>query len=400
MAAPPADQPPDLVYDPYDYAIHEDPYPTYARLREEAPVYHNAARGFWALSRFHDVLAALQDWETYSSVGGVALEKGSGQAPPMIIAMDPPRQLKLRRLVSKVFTPRRIAELEPRVRALTLKHLGPLLARGEGDVLAEFAAKLPMDVISTMLGVPDEDQDTLRGWSDALLHREAGQGEVTAAGQEGARGIVGYFMRDIAKKRANPGDDLISALLAAEVDGERLADDEVLGFCFLLVIAGNETTTKMLGNALVLLDRHPEQKAVAVGDPAAMAGVVEEVLRYDNSTQMLARSVTREVTLHDRTIPAGSRILVLIGAGNRDPRAFAHPDRFDVRRKPEQILHFGNGIHVCLGAALARLEGRVALEEVHRRMPDYVVDRAGLVRVHSANVRGYAAVPVRFTPGR
>lgn len=399
MAAPPA-QPPDLVYDPYDYAIHEDPYPTYKRLRDEAPVYHNAERGFWALSRFHDVLAGLQDWETYSSVGGVALEKGSGQAPPMIIAMDPPRQLKLRRLVSKVFTPRRIAELEPRVRALTLKHLEPLLARGEADILAEFAAKLPMDVISTMLGVPDEDQDQLRAWSDALLHREAGQGEVTSAGQEGARGIVVYFMRDIAKKRAHPGDDLISALLQAELDGERLADDEVLGFCFLLVIAGNETTTKMLGNAIVQLDRHRDQRDAIVADPSSMAGVVEEILRFDNSTQMLARGVTRDVTLHGRTIPAGARVLMLIGAGNRDERVFPNPDVFDVRRKHDQILHFGNGIHVCLGAALARLEGRVALEEVHRRMPDYVVERDRLVRVHSANVRGYSSVPVRFTPSR
>jgi cytochrome P450 len=393
MAASPV-QPPDLVYDPYDYAIHEDPYPTYKRLRDEAPVYHNAARGFWALSRFHDVLAGLQDWETFSSVGGVALEKGSGQAPPMIIAMDPPRQLKLRRLVSKVFTPRRIAELEPRVRALTLKHLGPLLARGEGDVLAEFAAKLPMDVISTMLGVPDEDQDQLRAWSDALLHREEGQGDVTSAGQEGARGIVVYFMRDIAKKRARPGDDLVSALLQAELEGERLADDEVLGFCFLLVIAGNETTTKMLGNAIVLLDRHRDQRDAIVADPSGMAGVVEEVLRYDASTQMLARTATRDVTLHGRTIPAGARVLMLIGAGNRDERVFPNPDVFDVRRSHEHIVHFGNGIHVCLGAALARLEGRVALEEVHRRMPDYVVERDRLVRVHSANV------PVRFTPSR
>lgn len=386
-----------VAYDPFDYAIHEDPYPVYERLRDEAPAYWNPTRGFWALSRFADVMGALADHETYSSVGGVSLERSSGHTPPMIIAMDPPRQAKLRRLVSRAFTPRRVAEMEPQVRALTAKHLEPLLARGRGDFVQDFSAKLPMDVISTMLGVPEADQDMLRGWADVLLHREPGRGEVTDEGKRGAANLVGYFVKDIARRRARPGDDLISGLLAAEVDGERLTDEEIIGFCFLLVIAGNETTTKMLGNAGHLLAAHPDQRRALAADPALIPGAVEEVLRFDSSTQMLARVLTRDVALHGAHLAAGQRVLMLIGSANRDERVFGPTAAaFDIFRRPEQQAFFGHGVHVCLGASLARLEGRVALEELHRRAPEYEVDVAGLRRVHSANVRGYSHVPIRF----
>lgn len=393
-------QPADLEYDPYAYAIHEDPYPTYRRLRDEAPAYWNERLGFWALSRFQDVQKGLQDWETYSSAGGPALEQSSAHTPPMIISMDPPRQAKLRRLVSGVFTPRRVAMMEPDVRALALGYLGPLLERGACDVVQDFAARLPMDVISAMLGVPEADRDMLRGWSDALLHREENQRDIPAAGREGAANLARYFAADIAQRRRRPGPGMISDLIAAEVDGERLTDAEIIGFCFLLVIAGNETTTKMLGNAVTLLHRHPDQRAALVQDRGLTAGAVEEVLRYDNSTQMLARTLAKDVTLHGRRLEAGRKVLLLIGAANRDERVFARPDEFDVRRRPEQVLHFGHGIHVCLGASLARLEGRVALEEIHARIPDYAVDEAGLERVHSANVRGFSRVPIVFTPTR
>jgi cytochrome P450 len=386
-----------LVYDPYAYEIHEDPYPTYRRLRDEAPVYENAELGFYALSRFQDVWNAIQEWDTYSSSEGVSLERGSGSRPPMIIAMDPPRQQKLRRLVSKAFTPRRIAELEPTVRRLTRKYLEPVITRGACDFIQDFAAKLPMDVISTMMGVPDVDQDMLRGWADTLLHREEGRSEIPKAGLEASGKLARYFAEDLGRRRARPGDDLISALLDAEVDGERLTDAEIVGFCFLLVIAGNETTTKMLGNAVVLLERHPDQRAWLVAHPDGLAGAVEEVVRYDNSTQMLARVLTRDVSLHDTTMRAGKKLLLLIGSANRDERAIERADEFDVRREPAHLA-FGHGVHVCLGASLARLEGRVALDEVLPRMPDYSVDATGLVRVHSANVRGYSQVPIRFVP--
>src|SRR5262245_51423471 len=386
-----------LVYDPYAYEIHEDPYPTYKRLRDEAPVYYNPQLDFYALSRFHDVWNAIQEWDTFSSAEGVSLERGSGATPPMIIAMDPPRQQELRRLVSKAFTPRRMAELEPTVRALTRKYLEPVISRGACDFVQDFAAKLPMNVISTMMGVAESDQDMLRGWADTLLHREEGKSEIPQAGLEASGKLARYFAEDLARRRRRPGGDLISALLDAEVDGERLTDAEIVGFCFLLVIAGNETTTKMLGNAMVLLDRHPEQRAWLVANPGALAGAVEEVVRYDNSSQMLARVLTRDVSLHDTTMRAGKKLLLLIGSANRDERAIGRPDEFDVRREPAHLA-FGHGVHVCLGASLARLEGRVALEEVLPRMPDYSVEATGLVRVHSANVRGYSQVPIRFAP--
>lgn len=386
-----------VTYDPFAYDIHEDPYPTYRRLRDEAPAYHNAERGFWALSRYQDVYDAMHDWQTYSSADGVSFERASAARPPMIIAMDPPRQVQLRKLVSKAFTPRRIALLEPTIRTLTRKYLEPLLARGSGDFIEDFSAKLPMDVISTMLGVPDADQDMLRGWSDALLHREEGQAEVTREGQAGSGNLVRYFATFLAERRTRPGaDDLMQALIVAELDGERLTDAEIIGFCFLLVIAGNETTTKMLGNAVTLLARHPDQRRLLAADPGKIPDAIEEVLRFDNSTQMLARTLTRDVVLHGCTMERGARLLLLLGSGNRDERIFERPDEFDIRRTSRPHLAFGYGMHVCLGASLARLEGRVALEELHARAPEYTIDTRGLVRVHSPNVRGYARVPVMF----
>jgi cytochrome P450 len=389
-----------VVYSPYAYEIHEDPYPTYKRLRDEAPAYFNAELDFHALSRFADVLAAMQDWATYSSAEGVSLEKASGPRPPMIIAMDPPRQQKLRKLVSKAFTPRRVATMEPVIRALTRKHLEPVMQRGACDFIQDFAAKLPMDVISTMMGVAERDQDVLREWADTLLHREEGKAEIPQAGLEASGKMVRYFAEDLGRRRKQPGDDLVSALLDAEVDGERLDDMEIIGFCFLLVIAGNETTTKMLGNAMVQLSRHPDQRAWLVEHPDRIADAVEETVRFDNSSQMLARVLTRDVELHGTTMRAGRKVLLLVGSANRDERAIARPDEFDVRRAQQSHLAFGNGIHVCLGASLARLEGRVALEEVLPRMPAFEIDEPRLVRVHSANVRGYSSVPIRFAPRR
>src|SRR5262245_24076936 len=230
-----------------------------------------------------------------------------------------------------------------------------------------------------------------------MLHRGEVRSDIPQAGLEASGKLARYFAADLGRRRARPGDDLISALLDAEVDGERLTDAEIVGFCFLLVIAGNETTTKMLGNAAVLLERHPDQRAWLVANPDGLAGAVEEVTRYDNSSQMLARVLTRDVSLHGTAMRGGKKILLLVGSANRDERAIERPDEFDVRRE-QSHLAFGHGLHVCLGASLARLEGRVALEEVLPRMPDYMVDMSGLVRVHSANVRGYSQVPIRFTP--
>lgn len=385
-------------FDPYSYEHHEDPYPTYRRLRDEAPAYLDDERGFWALSRHDDVRAALDDWPTFSSTGGITLERGTDRLEPMLIEMDPPRHTELRALVSRAFTPRRVADLEAPTRAVAEELVAGFGNRTRVDVIEDFAAKLPMAVISVMLGVPREDQDELREWSDAMLHREEGDADITPAGMEGAINLYQYFDRAIADRRVNPSDDLVGALVTAQEDDRSLSPGEVLGFCFLLIIAGNETTTKLIGNALYWLHGFPDQRAQLLADPSRIPGAVEETLRYDTSTQALARLLMCDVELHGITLPAGSKGLLLFGSANRDERRWDEPDRFDLARNPAGHLAFGHGIHHCLGAALARLETRVALDVLLPVLGEYGVDAAAATRVHSGNVRGFSSLPVERVP--
>jgi cytochrome P450 len=392
-----------VEYDPYAYEMHEDPYPTYAALRADAPAYRNERLGFWALSRHADVLNGFRDVTRFSNKNGVSLDPASAhpQAHLMMsfLAMDAPRHTRMRALVSRGFTPRRIADLEPRIRELARRHIDAFIAAGRCDFIHDFAGKLPMDVISDMLGVPPADRDHLRAWADTVVHREEGVTDVPRAGQEAAMRLLAYFAELVADHRTRPCDDLTAALLAAEIDGDRLEDGEVLGFLFLMIIAGNETTTKLLGNALYWLWRHPEQRRRVAADAALIPRWVEETLRYDGSTQALARTVVGDLDLHGERLRDGDRVVLLVGSANRDERVFPEPDRFDVDRDTGAMLSFGQGTHFCLGAALARLEARVALEEVQRRFPDYEVEPAGIARVHSVNVRGFAALPITFTAG-
>ena len=387
-----------LVYDPYAYEIHEDPYPTYARLREEAPVYRNDLRNFWALSRHEDVMAAFRDSERFSNAQGVSIDPAASgphaHRTMSFLAMDPPQHGRMRGLVSRAFTPRRVAEMESGIRDLTLRHLGPALDGGAFDFVADVAAKVPMDVISEMVGVPDADRMELRRLSDLLVHREEGVTDVPPAGVEAALTLVVYYADLIADRRAHPGTDLISALCAAEVDGDRLTDDEITSFLFLMVVAGNETTTKLLAHAWYWAWRNPDERAKAFGAPARVPDWVEETLRYDTSSQMLARVTTTDVALHGVTIPRGDRVLLLAGSANRDHRAFADPDVFDFDSDREAgIASFGVGRHFCMGASLARLEARVVLEELVSRVRSYEIDETGTSRVHSVNVRGFATLP-------
>jgi cytochrome P450 len=257
---------------------------------------------------------------------------------------------------------------------------------------------LPMDVISKLLGVPDGDQQQLRKWSDALLDREEGSPDVTPEGIEAATHLYKYFNAFVRDRRAHPGgDDFTAALIAAESDGETLSDEQVVGFCFLLIIAGNETTTKLLGNCLLALQRFPGEREKVLRDPRRIPDAVEETLRYEASTQLMARTLTREVELHGARMPEGEKVLLLLGSGNRDERVWQQPDVFDIDRPwPTHHLGFGHGIHVCLGAALARLEMRISLEEFLGRYPTYEIDSSGLERVHSGNVRGYARMPMQL----
>lgn len=389
-----------LVFNPFSYEMHEDPYPTYARLREEAPCYRNPDMDFWALSRFDDVLEGYRDWERLTSTRGVALEEVGTDSAPSMIGMDPPRQTQLRKLIVREFNPKRVGALEPRVRGLTTRFLDRIVEEGECDLIERFAALLPSDVISTLLGAPPEDHASLRVWTATMMHREDGVSSISPAAAEASGNLLRYFADLIADKRKAPGEDLISGLVAAELEGRRLDEREILGFCFLLISGGNETTEKLIANTVHQLSRHPDQRAALVADPSLIPAAIEESLRFRSPTQYMVRATTTDVQLHGRRIPAGDRVVLLIGAANHDPRRFDEPARFDIRRNAAQHLAFGFGPHFCLGARLARLEARVAMEEIHRRLPDYEVDEAGVDVVHAGNVAGLATLPLRFTPSR
>ena len=394
-----------LTYSPYAYEMHEDPYPTYARLRAEAPVYRNDEAGFWALSRHADVVEGFRDSVRFSSAHGVSLDPAASgphaHRTMSFLAMDEPMHGRMRGLVSRGFTPRRVAELEPHVRELARGYVDAMLEQPDFDFIGDLAGRLPMDVICELLGVPAGDRDELRRLSDLLVHREEGVDDVPPAGVEAAMSLVTYYADLLEQRRARPTDDLTSALLAVEVDGDRLSDDEIMGFLFLMVVAGNETTTKLLGNAWYWAWRNPDERAKPFADPGRVPVWVEETLRYDTSTQMLARTAVEDVTLHGTTIPAGDRVVLVVGSANRDERVFSAADAYDLdrgERELQQIASFGFGRHFCLGASLARLEARVALEELVARVRDYDIDPAGVRRVHSVNVRGFAALPTTAAP--
>jgi cytochrome P450 len=312
------------------------------------------------------------------------------------LAMDPPRHTRMRALVSRGFTPRRVSALEPRVRAIAREHLDALAGRERCEFIADFAGRLPMDVISELLGVPRADRAELRTWADLVVHRDEGSRDLPASAGQAALRLLHYFTQMLEETKHAPGDDLTGALIRAEIDGDRLSDREIIGFLFLMIIAGNETTTKLLGNAAYWLWRNPEQRAQVRADPTLIPRWIEETLRYDNSTQALARLVTEDHELHGEKLLAGDKVVLLVGSANRDERAWDQPDRFDLQRNTTASLAFGQGTHFCLGAALARLEGRVAMEEFHARYPGYELDPAGATRIHSVNVRGFARLPMRL----
>ena len=395
-------RPGDLVLDPYDYDFHEDPYPYYRRLRDEAPLYRNDELKFWALSRHRDVLQGFRNSTVLSNSDGVSLDpisRGPHAYKVMsFLAMDDPGHLRLRTLVSKGFTPRRIRELEPRVLELTRQHLDTTLQKADSgsiDYIAEFAGKLPMDVISELMGVPAPDRVRIRALADGVMHRDEGLADVPQAAVQASIDLMTYYTELIKEYRKSPADNLTSALLAAEIDGDRLTDEEILAFLFLMVIAGNETTTKLLGNAAFWGYKNPDQLTAVYEDHAKVPLWVEETLRYDTSSQILARLVAEDFPVYDTTIPAGDVLLLLPGSANRDDRVFEDPDDYRIGRDiGSKLVSFGSGAHFCLGAHLARMEARVALTELFSRIRRYEVDEANAVRVHSSNVRGFAYLPM------
>jgi cytochrome P450 len=394
-----------VEFDPFSEEFFNDPYDTYRRLRDEAPVYYSERYGFYALSRFADVLAAHRDWEAFSSAHGVELFTLSKDPEEIagyrnIIMMDPPEHDRFRTLVSRVFTPRAVSALEPMIREVICSFLDPLSEARDFDAVADFAAPFPVEVISRMLGVPEADRQQIRHRIDLSLHREPGQVAPSPENQQAVRENGIYFHELTAAKRTNPRDDMLSRLTQVTVDrGDGvetgLDDAEITGFASLLGGAGAETVTKLVGNAAVLFWRHPDQWQKVLDDPDKIPRAVEELLRYWPPSQYQGRYSVQERELEGGTVPAGYPVLLITGAATRDPREFERPDEFDIERQPGITIGFGHGVHSCLGAALARMESRIAIEELATRWRRLEVDEAGLRRVHMANVAGYANVPVR-----
>jgi cytochrome P450 len=389
----------ELVLNPYDYDFHEDPYPYYRRLRDEAPLYRNHELKFWALSRHADVLQGFRNSTELSNKYGVSLDPISrtlhAHKVMSFLALDDPAHLRLRTLVSKGFTPRRIRELEPRVTEIAVQHLETALQSDTFDYIDEFAGKLPMDVISELMGVPEPDRARIRALADGVMHRDEGVPDVPASAMQASADLMVYYAGMVAERRKKPSDDLTSALLDAEIDGDRLTDNEIMAFLFLMVVAGNETTTKLLANAAYWGYKNPDQLVAVYEDHSRIPLWVEETLRYDTSSQILARTVAGELTLYDTTLPDGDVLLLLPGSANRDDRVFEAAEEYRIGRDiGSKLVSFGSGAHFCLGAHLARMEARVALTELFKRIRGYEVDEANAVRVHSSNVRGFAHLPV------
>jgi cytochrome P450 len=397
-----------IVFDPFDYAFQEDPYPVYTRCRAEEPLHHNTTHDFWVLTRHADVQQAFRTEGVYSNAMGVSLEPSAwgpnAHRVMSFLGMDGDRQKRLRSLVSKGFTPRRVTELAPQIERLTDHYLTrclELAESGEGfDWIKDFAGKLPMDVISEMMGVPVADRDEVRRLADIVVHREDGVHDVPEAGVTASLDLVVYYADMVAQRRKQPTDDLTSALIAAEIDGDKLSDDEIIAFLFLMVVAGNETTTKLLGHALFHLTRHESQYAdVFRADDGVDLVVpwIEETLRYDTSSQVLARHLLQDVEVEGVVAPAGSKLALCIGSANRDERVFNRAELFDLHRPKEELaqsVSFGGGRHFCLGANLARLEAQIALRELVTRVKRIDVAHDDCERVHSVSVRGFKSVPV------
>ncbi len=385
--------------DPFSHKFHADPYPVYRWLRDHAPCYRNEAQGWYALSRYDDVHEASQQPLLYSSAEGTMIEKlDTASLLPMMIFMDPPEHDVHRKLVSRAFTPRAISELEPFVRDTAIRLLGPLRENGGGDFVEEFSALLPMNVIMELLDVPAADRDALRQDMDAMLERLEEPPYISDRAIDAMGRTTKYWFAFVTDKRAHPDGGFVSKLIEAEIDDghgniTRLTDQDVVGFCQLIGSAGTETLTKLLANAAVLFRRYPREWERIIDDPGLIPGAVDETLRYWAPSQYQGRVLTDEVTVHGVTVPKGSRVVLLTGSANRDEREYVDADRFDVGRGTHIPLGFGHGLHFCLGAALARLEGRVGLEEFSKAFPNYEIDETNLRRVHMSNVHGFASVP-------
>jgi cytochrome P450 len=386
-------------WDPYDARFAADPYPLFNRMREEAPLYYNETHDFYAVSRYADVERVLTDTQTYSSARGVMLEliKANMEIPPGTLIMeDPPIHNIHRQLLARVFSPRRVADLEPRIREYCTTCLDPLVGESRFDLIERLGLEMPMRVIGMLLGIPEEGQAAFRDEADAKLFSGEGGRIDLSGGAVLSHEAMGAY---VDWRYTHPSDDVMTELIQAEFVDENgvtrtLTRDEILMYVTVLAGAGNETTGRLIGWMGSTLARHPGQRAEIAADPSLVSGAVEEVLRFEPPGPFNARYVTRDTELYGQTVPAGSAMLCMVGAANRDPRRYDDPDRFDIHRKKDMHLTFILGPHYCLGSALARLEGRVALEEILKRWPAWEVDWDGARLQQSSTVRGWEKLPL------
>ncbi|MEU4805544.1 cytochrome P450 [Actinosynnema sp. NPDC023587] len=389
----------DLEYNPLDYDVQEDPYPYYARLRAEAPVYYNDKLDFYALSRHADVAPALRDSASFSNENGPLMEreywKPDSARHHSIVAMDPPDHAHWRRLISGSFSPRAIGRLEVQIRELAREAVEAAVERGTFDVMRDVIYPIPMDALGIIVGVPRADRPEVQRLLEGTVHREDGATTIGPAQMQAFQELSGYYAGLVEERRKQPADDLISDLLASEIDGEPLETQDVLAFLHLLGGASTVTTIDLIGNAWYWAWRNPEQRQAALGGD--VNGWIEESLRYDSPVQMVIRKSKVDLSLHGVDIPAGSQVLMLMGSANRDSTVFPDADEFDLTRDASQLLSFSRGPHLCLGNLMARRVARIVLEELVNRVADYDLDVDGLVRVHRSTVRGFRRMPTVVT---
>ncbi|ETB15473.1 cytochrome P450 [Mycobacterium avium 10-5560] len=391
----------ELYYDPFDSDIDDNPYPVWQRMREEAPLYYNEKYNFYALSRYEDVARELPNWQTYQSGRGTTADIlfSNVEVPPGILLFeDPPLHDLHRRLLSRVFTPRRMLAVEDLVRGFCVRELDPLVGAGGFDFIRDLGAMMPMRTIGYLLGIPEEDQEKIRDRSVANIELSRDSDPAAVDANVFANSIA-LFAEYIEWRADHPSDDLMTELLRAEIDepdGTRrpLSRTEVLAYTAMIAGAGNETTARLIGFMGQLLSDHPDQRRELAADPSLIPGAVEETLRFEPPSPVQARYVARDAEHYGRVVPEGSFMLLLNGSANRDPRRFTDPDRYDIHRQGGGHLSFGQGLHFCLGSALARMEARVAFEEVLKRWRDWEVDYANAERARTASVRGWARLPV------
>jgi len=397
----------DPIYDPFNPELIADPYPYYARLRDEHPVYYNERLDCYVLSRYDDIYRALRKPQIFSSAQGLTPEKDEISKlgiPPTFIMMDPPDHTRLRRLITKAFTPDTVKALEPKIRAFVVERIEAMKAKAANgetiDLIPEIASPLPTMVVADILGVPPEDREKFDPWSDAITSASADFTLDVEKAIGAVQGLVTYFGGMCQARRADPTDDMITKLTQAEVDGDTLTDWDILGFCFVMIAGGNDTTSNFIGNSTEQLDKHPDQRREMIDNPTCIPNATEELLRIESVVQGLSRTTTQNVEYYGTTIPAGSKVHNLYASGNRDPRHWGDDaDELDIHREIDKHLSFAQGPHFCIGAHVARLMIRIYFEEMGARIGEsYDVDWDNAERRKSGFTRGYTKLPIRIKP--